>query len=151
MSPIFVIENNIISENRNDGIYISSSLQGEIYNNSITNNLLRGLKLIGVNKTTLSYNVFTENGYQAIYLSSDSTNNTIIWNDFNSNHASGSNSQIYDDNTRKIVKAKDALNGFILEIVCNGTGNNVYSSPIPMKYISRLIPMPKCVTGTTRF
>jgi len=80
------IQNNMIQDNDQCGIYMSYSSNNYFSNNTITNHTYNGFGLYGAsNNNIIQNNTLTKNGYCAVNIRSSSMN-TIIGNNISNNN-----------------------------------------------------------------
>jgi parallel beta-helix repeat protein len=86
---------NIVSNNSQFGIHSYVSLNSTFSGNTVANNSDYGIYFYWSKENTFSGNTVANNSDYGIYLNQNSDNNTVVFNDFSGNKASGS--QAADD------------------------------------------------------
>ncbi len=145
------------------GVYIQNSKETNISENAIFKNSGRGIDLDHATDCRLINNIFYDNnGYAIRILGYIDGNIDVMWNDFISNHPTGS-SQAYDDGTSNKFKnnywdnwtTPDSNSDDIVDVhypISGGSNTDNYPltspfNPSPIDYVSRpVILSPKADT-----
>ena len=111
-----ILKNNLIDENRIEGVYISNSNDNELIDNRIIDNIGKGIYLeLNSDKNELINNIVNGNGRDGIKVSSGSFN-IISNNKVSSNEENGINLYLSPDNTlRNNVVNYNGQHGIILK------------------------------------
>ena len=93
------LANNTANSNNNYGIFLYDSNNNTLANNTANSNVHNGIYLSSSsNNNTLTSNTASSNNYHGIYLSSSSNNNTLTSNTANSNYHCGIHLYYYSSN-----------------------------------------------------